>query len=288
VTHIGKATMPKAEKLTALQEYLAKSRQVAIAYSGGVDSTFLLAVSVEVLGAGNVVAMTIQSPLTTPWEMAFAHDFCRSRGIRQQIVDGSFILADKRIVANHLERCYYCKKKIIEAIRRNIPADKALLTGTNASDEGDLRPGMRAEEEMGVETPLRRFRFSKEMIREQSMNTAIPGFDRPPAACFATRIPYGETITAEKVRMIERAETVLRRLGFSIVRVRLIPSATASLEVAAKEITRICDLRGEISRDLGAIGFSRVTVDLGGYRQGNLNLDRVDVAKNFAKTEERE
>ena len=265
--------------LVALRDYLAKAGQVAIAYSGGVDSTFLLAMSVDTLGADNVVAMTVQSPLTPPWETAFADDFCRVRGIRYHTVDGSFILDDERIAANPPERCYYCKKKILAAIRRDIPSNNTLLTGTNASDEEDIRPGMRAEEEMGVETPLRKFRFSKEMIREHSRDAAIPGFDRPPAACFASRIPYGEPITAGKVRMIEKAETFLRGLGFAVVRVRLIPPATASLEVAAEDITRACDLRKQISRDLKAIGFTRVSVDLGGYRQGSLNPERANTAK---------
>jgi uncharacterized protein len=265
--------------LVALRDYLAKAGQVAIAYSGGVDSTFLLAMSIDTLGADNVVAMTVQSPLTPPWETAFADEFCRVRGIRYHTVDGSFILDDERIAANPPERCYYCKKKILAAIRRDIPSNNTLLTGTNASDESDFRPGMRAEEEMGVETPLRRFRFSKETIREQSMDAAIPGFARPPAACFATRIPYDEPITTKKVRMIEQAEAFLRGLGFAVVRVRLIPPATASLEVAAGEIARVCDLREKITRDLNAIGFSRVSVDLGGYRQGSLNPERANAAK---------
>jgi uncharacterized protein len=272
----------------AFQDYLAQLGQVTIAYSGGVDSTFLLAMCLDVLGADRVVAVTIQSPLTPPWEMTFANAFCRTHGIRHQTVDGAFLLADRRIVTNPPERCYYCKKKIIEAMRSDMPANSVLLTGTNASDEADVRPGMRAEKEMGVETPLRRFRFTKEMIRDLSRDAAIPGFDRPAAACFASRIPYGETITAEKVRMIEQAESFLRQHGFAVVRARLIPPATASLEVAAAEVARACDLLPQISRDLGAIGFTRVTVDLEGYRQGSLNRDRADAAKKNAKTEDRQ
>ena len=283
--HDSDATPVKQAMVQKLRDYLATLSRITVAYSGGVDSTFLLAMSLDALGTDKVVAMSVRSPLSPPWEMTFADDFCRTRGIRHHAVDGSFILADRRITANPPDRCYYCKRKIIEAMRRNIPANNALLTGTNASDEEDVRPGMRAEEEMGVETPLRKFRFSKEMIRELSRDAAIQGFDRPPAACFASRIPYGEAITAEKVWMIERAESFLRQLGFTLVRARLIPPATASLEVAAKEIARLCDLRTEISRDLGAMGFSRVTVDPGGYRQGNLNLDRANAAKKRAKTE---
>ena len=255
----------------ALRDYLAKSGQVAIAYPGGVDSTFLLAMSVDALGADNVVALTIESPLTPPWEMAFANDFCRARGIRHRLLDGSFVLDDERVAANPPERCYYCEKKIIKAMQRAISDDYTLLTGTNASDETDVRPGMRAEEEMGIETPLRKFRFTKDMVREYSRISALSGFDRPPAACFATRIPYGEHIILEKVRMIEQAETFLRGLGFAQVRARLMSSDTACIEVAADEIKKVLDLREAILRQFNAIGIKRVTLDLEGYRQGKLN-----------------
>jgi uncharacterized protein len=257
--------------ITALEDYLAKLGKVAIAYSGGVDSTFLLAMSSRVLGKDNVVALTIQSPLTPPWELDFAHDFCKTRGITHHIMDGSFVLADERIVANPPQRCYYCKKKLLEAMLQESPTDQPLLTATNASDVSDFRPGMRAEEEMDVLTPLRELGFTKEMIRKFSKIEAIPGFERPPAACFATRIPYGESVTEEKVRMVEQGETFLRNLGFALIRVRVLSGATACIEVAKEELKSILDLREEISRQLGEIGFRRVTLDLEGYRQGRLN-----------------
>jgi uncharacterized protein len=265
-THVAKRTVIKA-----LEDYIAKLGKVAIAYSGGVDSTFLLAVSARILGEEKVVALTIQSPLTPPWELNFAHDFCRTRGIRHLLLDGSFVLDDERIVANPPQRCYYCKNKLLEAMLQESPTDQPLLTATNASDESDFRPGIRAEEEIGILTPLRELRFTKDMIREYSKVDAIPGFERPPAACFATRIPYGESVTEEKVRMVEKAETFLRNLGLELIRVRLLFGDTASIEVAKEEGKRILDLREQISRQLGEIGFRRVTLDLEGYRQGNLN-----------------
>ena len=263
--------MANRSVIKALEDYIAKRGKVAIAYSGGVDSTFLLAISVRVLGEDNVVALTIQSPLTPPWELDFANNFCETRGITHHILDGSFVLDDEVIVSNPPQRCYFCKKKILDVMQKMTPQDHVLITGTNASDETDFRPGMRAEEEMGVKTPLRELRFTKDMIREYSKVDAIPGFKRPPAACFATRIPYGESITDEKVRMIEKAETVLRNLGLELIRVRMLSGDTASIEVAKEEGKRILDLRDEISRQLGEIGFRRVTLDLEGYRQGKLN-----------------
>jgi len=256
----------------ALEDYLRKLCKVTIAYSGGVDSTFLLALSARILGEEEVVALTIQSPLTPPWELDFARDFCRSRGIQHLLLDGSFILDDERITSNPSQRCYFCKKQLLETMLQEKSADQPLLTGTNASDESDFRPGMRAEEEMGILTPLRELGFTKEAIRKYSQRYGIAGFERPPAACFATRIPVGEPITREKVRMIGEAETFLRTLGLELVRVRLFSGDTASIEVAKKEAKRILDLREKISHQLASIGFKRVTMDLGGYRRGTLNV----------------
>jgi uncharacterized protein len=259
----------------ALEDYIANLGKVAVAYSGGVDSTFLLAVSARVLGEGKVIALTIQSPLTPPWELDFAHNFCRDKGIQHLLLDGAFVLNDEVIVSNPPQRCYFCKKRILGTMQKTNPRDHILITGTNASDESDFRPGMRAEEEMGILTPLRELGFTKDMIREFSKADAIPGFERPPAACFATRIPYGELVTEEKVRMVEKAETFLRNLGLELIRVRLLFGDTACIEVAKEEGKKILDLREEISRQLGEIGFRRVTLDLEGYRQGKLN-DKVN------------
>ena len=257
--------------IKALEDYIAQLKKVAVAYSGGVDSTYLLAMSARVLGDDNVVALTIQSPLTPPWELDFAHDFCRNRGMQHLLLDGSFIFHDESIVSNPPQRCYFCKKRILGVIKSKTPRDHILITGTNASDETDFRPGMKAEEEMGILTPLRELGFTKDMIREFSQANAIPGFERPPSACFATRIPFGESVTEEKVRMVEKAETVLRTLGFALIRVRVLSGATACIEVATEEFKRILDIREEVSRQLVAIGFRRVTLDLEGYRQGRFN-----------------
>ncbi len=257
--------------IRALEHYIENLKKVAIAYSGGVDSTFLLATSVKVLGEEKVWALTIQSPLTPPWEVGFAKEFCRARGIKHLLLDGSFVLDDELITTNPPQRCYHCKKRILAFMIGKIPDDQPLLTGTNASDESDFRPGIRAEEEMGIKTPLRKLRFTKDKIREYSNAYEIPGFERPPAACFATRLPYGEHITLEKVRMVEQAEIILRNLGFELVRVRLISRDAACIEVAKEMVKEVFDLHEDISRRLGEIGFRRITLDLEGYRQGKLS-----------------
>jgi uncharacterized protein len=254
-----------------LESYLRGLGEVAVAYSGGVDSTFLLSMCARVLGEEKVLAVTMQSPLTPRWEVAFAEEVCRSRGIRHLALDGSFVLDEERIAANPPARCYYCKRKILEEMLRNIPPDLPLLTGTNASDEADFRPGIKAEEELGVRTPLRELGFTKDAIRSYSQAYAIPGFERSSSPCFATRIPYGEPITVEKVRVIEEAETFLRGLGFSVVRVRLISPETASIEVAWDEVKKAFDLREVLVHQLLSLGFNQVTLDLEGYRQGKLN-----------------
>ena len=257
--------------IAALEEYLKGLGSATVAYSGGVDSTFLVAMSANILGAEKVLAITIQSPLTPSWEVAFAKQLCHSRRIRHLLLDGSFVLYDKRITANPPQRCYYCKRKILEAMRRETMSNGPLLSGTNASDVADFRPGLKAEEEMGVRTPLRELGFTKDAIRKYSQVYTIPGFERPSSPCFATRIPYGEPITLEKVRVIERAEQFLRRLGFGLVRVRLITADTACIEVTKDEIQKVYALREEISRELLALEFKRVVLDLEGYRQGKLN-----------------
>jgi len=255
-----------------LEDYIAKLEKIAIAYSGGVDSTFLLATSARVLGEEKVLALTIQSPLTPPWELDFAQTFCRDKGIRHLLLDGSFVLDDDVIVSNPPQRCYFCKKRMLGVMQKTTSRDHVLITGTNASDETDFRPGIRAEEEMKVKTPLRELRFTKDMIRAYSKVDAIPGFERPPAACFATRIPYGESVTEEKVRRVEEAEGFLRNLGLDLVRVRVLFGDTACIEVGQEDVKRILDLREEISRQLKSIGLKRVTLDLEGYRMGKLNM----------------
>jgi len=254
-----------------LEEYLKGFPKVAVAYSGGVDSTFLLATGARLLGRKNILALTIESPLTPAWEIEFAKGFCNTRGISQLLLDGSGILENDHFAKNPADRCYFCKTKVLQMIRNAAPKGYTLLTGTNATDLSDFRPGMKAEEEIGVKTPLREQGITKDQIREFSRIYAIPGSERPPCACFATRIPYGESVTLDKIEKIKRAEVFLRDRGFETVRVRMVARDTASIEVAPEKMKYAFGLRDEIVKFLRGIGFRRITVDLEGYRQGKLN-----------------
>jgi len=259
------------DDLAKLERYIANLGRVAVAYSGGVDSTFLLATCARVLGNEHVLALTIQSPLIPPWELEFAVGFCRDTGLQHRVLNGSCVFEDERVISNPMERCYYCKKRLLDVMQTVIPDTTPLLTATNASDESDFRPGMRAEAELGIKTPLRELGFSKHMIRKYSEMDAIPGFDRPSGACFATRIPYGDPISVEKVRMIEQAETFVRNLGLEVVRVRLLSRDVACIEVGEQEIEKCLEFREQIVGRLADLGFRRVTLDLEGYRSGKLH-----------------
>jgi uncharacterized protein len=264
----GKTMIQKLEN--CLKEY----QKVAVAYSGGVDSTFLLATCARVLGEKQVLALTIESPLTPPWEIDFAKGFCQPRGIPQLLLDGSAILENEHFATNPAERCYFCKRKVLQMVKNAVPVDFTLLTGTNATDVSDFRPGMKAEEEMGVKTPLRELGIPKDKIRQFSRVQGIPGSERPPCACFATRIPTGESITLDKIERIRKAEVFLRERGFETVRVRWMAKDAATIEVAQEKIEDIFGLREEILQAMKEIGFRRATVDLEGYRQGKLNEKR--------------
>ena len=254
-----------------LEECLKEFHKVAVAYSGGVDSTFLLATGARVLGRKNILALTIESPLTPAWEIEFAKGFCSTRGIPQLLLDGSGILETEAFAKNPADRCYFCKTRVLQMVKDAAPKGFTLLTGTNATDVSDFRPGMKAEEEIGVKTPLRDKGITKDQVREFSRIYAIPGGERPPCACFATRIPYGESVTLEKIEKIKEAEVFLRDRGFETVRVRLIARDTAGIEVAAEKIQDVLPLREEILEFLRGQGFRRIMVDLEGYRQGKLN-----------------
>ncbi len=254
-----------------LEKYLREFHKVAAAYSGGVDSTFLLATGARVLGRKNILALTIESPLTPAWEIEFAKGFCSTRGIPQVLLDGSGILKNEHFAKNPADRCYFCKTKVLQMVKNAAPKGYTLLTGTNATDVSDFRPGMKAEEEIGVKTPLREQGITKDQIREFSRIYAIPGSERPPCACFATRIPYGQSVTLDKIEKIKSAEVFLRDRGFETVRVRMIAKDTASIEVAKEKIQDVFRHREAISKFLRGIGFLRMTADLEGYRQGKLN-----------------
>ncbi len=250
----------RIEKITG---YLGKLKNAIIAYSGGVDSTLLLKVAVGSLGRESVKAVTVLSPLLPPWDYEYAKKFSRELGIEHIFMDGSDKLGEEKFTRNDTYRCYFCKKFNYRIIKRKFPG-LPVLSGTNSSDASDFRPGMKAEKEEGILTPFLDLGITKNDIRELSYILRIPGANRPPSACLASRIWTGESITEEKLEMVKKAEMTLRELGINdILRVRYLAGCFAKIET--NEMEKIINSREIIIQILKGIGFRGVFVDIEGY-----------------------
>lgn len=260
------------DKLLKLKGILAAMDGLLVAHSGGVDSTFLLAVAAEVLGE-RVVACTIRSPLNPPGEVEAAQRIARTLGVTHRIVDLD-PLQDERIAENSPERCYYCKRAIFEELRQVAEAEglSEIAHGEHVSDLSDHRPGQRAAEELGVRAPLAEAGLEKRDIRELSEAMGLEGWDRPAMACLASRVPYGDRLTADRLERIARAEEAIRDLGLGQVRVRD-HGTVARIELPADEVARAADVRwrAEVVRRLKQAGYAYVTVDLEGFRSGSMD-----------------
>jgi uncharacterized protein len=259
-------------KLSRLLEIVERCDSAAIAFSGGVDSTLLLLVASEVL-AERAVAVTVAAPFMPAHEAREAAGAASRIGARHITIESGMDEIEG-FVNNAPDRCYRCKRhlfsKIIEVARGE--GLSCVMEASNADDTGDYRPGMRAIKELGIVSPLLEAGLTKAEIRELLRGRGIEGWDRPSMACLASRIPYGETITEEKLCRIDRAEEHLRSLGFAQCRVRH-HGGLARIEVETAQIARLLepDMRGKVARRLGELGFTWVTVDLAGYRTGSLN-----------------
>lgn len=245
--------------------------RAAIAFSGGVDSGTLLAMAVRTLSKENVLAVILNSPLSPGGEVEEARDFCSSLGVEHILIEEGDLspLAD-----NPPERCYICKKisyrKIWEVAQGR--GFEHLLDGTNRDDFSDYRPGLKAREELGVRSPLAEVGMGKKEVRELAFEMGLPFWDKPSSPCLASRIPFGQKITREKLRMIGEAEGFLRSLGFREVRVRCHEEGRlARIEVPKGNLERIWERKEEIRERLKGIGFKYITLDLEGYKMGSLN-----------------
>ena len=258
------------QKYQALQMLLESCQQVAVAFSGGVDSTFLLYAAHAVLG-DRVIAVTADSAFFPRREQSEAYDFCREHGIRQ-ITFQADVLQDLNIIQNPPDRCYLCKRLIFGSIQK-IAAENGITQiaeGSNLDDLGDYRPGMRAIAELGILSPLRDAELTKQEIRQLSKELGLQTWEKPSFACLASRIPYGDLITDDKLRMAERAEGFLLAAGFRQVRVR-IHGEIARIEVLPEDFERLLSVRQQIVAELRGGGLGCVSLDLTGYRTGSLN-----------------
>lgn len=260
------------EKYDHLKTILRDCASVAVAFSGGVDSTFLLAAAREMLGDG-AAAVNVRSVFTPDRETEEAEAFCRERDIPLITVERD-ILQVPGVADNPPDRCYLCKRAIFTEVIRTAREKgfACVAEGSNTDDVGDYRPGMRAIAELGVRSPLLEAGLSKSDIRQLSARMGLPTAAKPSMACLASRIPYGERITPEKLTMADRAEQVLAENGFAQYRVR-VHGTIARIEVPPQDIARFADedLRRQIHEAFRAVGFSYTALDLLGYRTGSLN-----------------
>lgn len=259
------------EKEAQLRENLRHLGSLAVAFSGGVDSTFLLKVAHEELG-DRLLAVTARGSVFSGRDLSQGMEFCRQEGIRQEIVEMNE-LEIPGFSDNPPDRCYICKKTIFQSLLDTAASHGIahVAEGSNMDDLGDYRPGLRALRELQVLSPLKEAGLYKEEIRQLSRELHLPTWDKPSAACLASRFAYGERITREKLRMVEQAEDFLADQGFRQVRVRIHGADLARLEVAPEQREKLLSLGDSVTEALRQIGFTYVTMDLKGYRTGSMN-----------------
>ena len=262
-------TVAPQSQLGALRDLLSELGRTVVAYSGGVDSSFLAAVAHDTLGAESL-AVTAVSPSLARRDRETARALATDRGWNHREIPTNEV-DDPNYIRNAPDRCYWCKDElftVLEPIARERQA--TLLVGTNADDLSDHRPGRRAAREHGVRAPLAELGFDKATIRALSHELGLPTADRPAQPCLSSRVAYGVAVTPERLSRIDAAEDAIRRLGFETLRVRD-HGDLARIEVPPADIERLTTHHDEIARLLRDLGFTFVTVDLVGFRSGSLN-----------------
>ncbi len=247
--------------------------RVAVAYSGGVDSTVVAQAAQHALGE-RAIAVTAVSESLAEGEREEAEALARQIGIRHRVIRTEEF-ADPNYLRNNPDRCYFCKSELYGRLSGllNVLNVDVIASGANLDDSGDHRPGMRAAGEHGVRHPLQECGLTKADVRALARAWGLPTWDKPATPCLSSRIAYGEEVTAERVRMIDQAEQWLREHDLRLLRVRYHKGDLARIEVPLEELPRLAapDVRGELVRAFRALGFKYVTLDLEGFRSGSLN-----------------
>lgn len=268
---IQPATATLEKKLARVRGILVGVKKAAVAFSGGVDSTLLLALAAETLGKKDVLAVTAVSPTYPDAERSLAVSLARRLGVVHLLLKTGEC-GRNEFVRNDKNRCYYCKRELFSRMEREVlrRGFSVILEATNRDDAGDYRPGERARKDFPVVSPFQRAGFSKKDIRFLAKSYGLPNWNKPSQACLASRIPYGDRITPERLKRIEQAEEMLRSRGFATVRVRDY-GAIARIEVESSDFSRLLKKRGKIIPFLKRLGFTYVTLDLQGFRTGSMN-----------------
>ena len=274
--------MQTQEKYENLKNIIKNYGNLAVAFSGGMDSTFLLKTAHDVLG-DNAVAVTACPRFFTEKEKNDTVDFCKKENIKHILCDTEELKIEG-VAQNHPNRCYLCKNEILTKIKQVIaPFNiKYILEGSHMDDEKEYRPGFQAVQEHGIKSPLKEAGLTKDEIRELSKNLGLSTWNKQYFSCLASRFPYGETITEEKLRMVEKAENLLRDLGFAQMRVR-IHGTIARIEINPEEFKKITEpeISQKIYSELKQYGFTYVTLDLCGYRTGSMDEFLSDTVKSI-------
>ncbi len=261
------------EKIDQLKELLKPMGRVAVAYSGGVDSTFLLRMARDTLGAENVLAVTALSPLYPERELKGAKRIAEDMGVKHCLIHSNE-LEIEGFKKNPPDRCYLCKRELFRELKKAAFQEQitSVIEGSTLDDEADHRPGKRAIRELDVRSPLIEASFTKADVRAGSKMLGLLTWDKPSFACLASRFPYGEEITEESLKKVDEAETFLIELGFKQVRVRHY-NDLARIELYQEEIGRLLDggMREKVVERLKKIGYKYITVDLQGFRSGSMN-----------------